>query len=417
MFSRLQKGGGNLDVIYDRCAKMAVHFSGLTGADCTVLETSPLALVFSQPKDSFCSSCLCQKCQALNTHYYGCSEAYRWSGKYIYYCPLGLVFAASCVSDERGQLAGGLIAGPMVMGDLQDTLSEQTDKEIAENIAILPVFSTAKVNHLAEILAASTAQAAGIPQSLLGPFAHEQEKMLNMLYEMKETRLTSRTDTQYFIDSEKQLIDLIDKRDKAGAQLLLNEMLGHIFVYNDFDFDSIKMRLIEMAVQLSRSTIDAGADINDILLFNANDMRAIDSLTGIEELSVWITGIMHRFVNYAFDFTQIKLSDVVYKVMEYVKANYHKKITLDDVARHVYLSRSYLSSVFKEETGESLFSYINKVRVEKSKQYLSNQNLSLLDISALCGFEDQSYFTKVFKKSTGMSPGAYRNSRKGILVQ
>lgn len=399
-----------MDDLRNRCTETTVHFSGLSETDCAVLEASPLAIVFSEPKSSFCSACTCHKCQVLNTHLYGCSEAFRWNGKYIYYCPLGLVFAASSVSDENGQMVGGLVAGPMVMGDLQDTLSEQSDKEIFEKVSVLPVFTTAKVNHLTEILAASAAYASGMPHSLLSPFAHEQEKMLNMLYDMKETLLETGTDAPYFIDSEKHLVDLIGKRDKGGAQLLLNEMLGHIFVYNDYDFDSIKVRLIELAVQLSRSTIDAGADINEILLFNANDMRTIDQLTGIEELSVWITGIMHRFVNYAFDFTQVKHSDAVYKAMEYVKANYQAKITLDDVAQHVYLSRSYLSSVFKEETGESLFAYINKVRVDKSKQFLLNKNLSLLEISSMCGFEDQSYFTKVFKKATGISPGAYRNN-------
>jgi YesN/AraC family two-component response regulator len=97
--------------------------------------------------------------------------------------------------------------------------------------------------------------------------------------------------------------------------------------------------------------------------------------------------------------------------MEYVKANYNQKITLDDIARHVYLSRSYLSSIFKEETGQSLFSYINSVRVEKSKMFLLDNSVSLVDISELCGFEDQSYFTKVFKKATGVSPKKYRDSR------
>lgn len=97
--------------------------------------------------------------------------------------------------------------------------------------------------------------------------------------------------------------------------------------------------------------------------------------------------------------------------MEYVKANFHRKISLDDVARTVYLSRSYLSSIFKEETGQSLFSYINKVRVEKSKLYLRDSGVALVDVAALCGFEDQSYFTKVFKKETGMSPKKYRDRK------
>ena len=151
-----------------------------------------------------------------------------------------------------------------------------------------------------------------------------------------------------------------------------------------------------------------------MFLFNTNYIHEIETFTSLEDLSVWLTGIMHRFVNYSFDFTQVKHSDVVYKVMEYVKANFAKKISLDDIARHVYLSRSYLSSIFKEETGQSLFSYINQVRIEKSKLYLLDNAVGLVDVAALCGFEDQSYFTKVFKKATGVSPKKYRDSRGNV---
>ena len=151
-------------------------------------------------------------------------------------------------------------------------------------------------------------------------------------------------------------------------------------------------------------------------MFNTNYISEIEKFDSLEDLSIWLSGIMHRFINYSFDFTQIKHSDIVYKVMEYVKNNYASKITLDDVAKHVYLSRSYLSSVFKEETGYSLFNYINRVRVEKSKLYLLDNSISLVDVAAMCGFEDQSYFTKVFKKATGVSPKKYRDSRGNIAL-
>ena len=168
---------------------------------------------------------------------------------------------------------------------------------------------------------------------------------------------------------------------------------------------------MELVVLLSRATIDAGADIREIFLFNTNYIHEIEQFTSLEELSVWLTGIMHRFINYSFDFAQVKHSDVVYKVMDYVKANYAQKITLDDIARHVFLSRSYLSSIFKEETGDSLFAYINKVRISKSKMLLLDSAVNLVDVAGLCGFDDQSYFTKVFKKATGISPKKYRDTR------
>jgi YesN/AraC family two-component response regulator len=138
-------------------------------------------------------------------------------------------------------------------------------------------------------------------------------------------------------------------------------------------------------------------------------MQQINDFSDIEELSIWITGVMHRFIQHSFDFAQIKHSDVVFKTMEYIRQNYDHKMSLDDIAQHVYLSRSYLSSLFREETGQTLFFYINQVRVEKSKLFLMDPSFSLAEAAALCGFEDQSYFTKVFRKHTGLSPKQYRD--------
>lgn len=224
----------------------------------------------------------------------------------------------------------------------------------------------AQVTHLAEVLRACAAFAAGLPHSRAGGFVYEQEKLLSAIYNAREKQLTEENAAVYPIAYEKKLQALIGSRDKTGTRELLNELLGHIYCSCDFDLDAIKARVVELVVVLSRATIDAGADMQEIFLFNNNYFHEIEQFQSLEELSVWLTGIMHRFISYSFDFTQVKHSDVVYKVMEYVKANFHRKISLDDVARTVYLSRSYLSSIFKEETGQSLFSYINKVRVEKA---------------------------------------------------
>lgn len=101
-------------------------------------------------------------------------------------------------------------------------------------------------------------------------------------------------------------------------------------------------------------------------------------------------------------------ADAVKKVKDYVASNYMKKFTLDDVARNAYLSRSHLSNVFKAETGRTLSAYINEARIEKSKALLGETSLPLLDIALRCGFEDQSYFSKVFKAMVGVAPKEYR---------
>lgn len=367
-------------------------------------------------KGTFCQNCSQYNQMRQYTHCYGCSEAYRWNGKYIYYCPLGLVFVASSVSDETGNLAGGLVAGPIIMGSVQDTLQELPCGEMAPQPEELPEMSTRQVTDLAEVLAAVTAAISGMPHSKAGKFVYEQERLLSAIYDVKERYMSRDGEMPYPIESEKKLQALIRSRDKAGSRELLNELLGEIFFLSNFNLDEIKARVMELVVLISRASIDAGADVQEIFGFNNEYIQKIEQFTSIEELSVWLTGIMHRFIDYTFDFSRIKHIDAVYKTMEYVRANYDKKLSLDEIARNAFLSKAYLSSIFKEEIGESLTNYINRVRIEKSKVLLLDKEVSLIDIANLCGFEDQSYFTRVFKKMVGISPKKYRDSR-GVAAQ
>lgn len=397
-----------------RCLEYAEHITALCNVPVSVLDVQQKQFI-NTGRPNLCRDCAYAKCSGVNTHLYGSNKAYRWNGQYIYYCPLGLVYAAASVVDESGRLEASLIAGPMIVGDPQDTLFDLPEPSMAEAVSALPTMTTANVTHLAAILSASAAYAAGIPNSRAMGFVYEQEKILNSIYEARD-KLLSQGENIYPIEYEKRLYNLICTHDKAGAQQLLNELIGHIYCASNFDLHTIKVRAMELIVLLSRAAIDAGADVQEIFLFNTNYISEIEKFDSLEDLSIWLSGIMHRFINYSFDFAQVKHSDIVYKVMEYVKSNYASKITLDDVAKHVYLSRSYLSSVFKEETGYSLFNYINRVRVEKSKLYLLDNSISLVDVAAMCGFEDQSYFTKVFKKATGVSPKKYRDSRGNIAL-
>ncbi len=403
--------------LQDRCLKFSRHISGLCGVECSVID---MALHTFLDQSGECGT-FCQRCSQYNqmrlyTHCYGCSEAYRWNGKYIYYCPLGLVFVASSVSDETGNLAGGLVAGPIIMGNMQDTLQELPCGEMAPQLAELPEMTTRRVTDLAEVLAAVTAAVSGIPHSKAGKFVYEQERLLNAIYDVKERYVSHDGEMPYPIESEKKLQALIRSRDKAGSRELLNELLGEIFFLSNFNLDEIKARVMELVVLISRASIDAGADVQEIFGFNNEYIQKIEQFTSIEELSVWLTGIMHRFIDYTFDFSRIKHIDAVYKTMEYVRANYDKKLSLDEIARNAFLSKAYLSSIFKEEIGESLTNYINRVRIEKSKVLLLDKEVSLIDIANLCGFEDQSYFTRVFKKMVGISPKKYRDSR-GVAAQ
>jgi len=390
-----------------RCSDFSAHLSALTGIDGGFVDThAPSA----DTMPAFCKGCTHARCSACNTHLYGVSEAGRWEGRYVYYCPLGLVFTAAAVMEEGDTVAGGVIIGPAVMGDPQDTLSELSDPAMADAVAALPEIDPARMRHLSHVLKSGAEAASGcVAGHVEGILRYEQDKLLSAIYSARDRMTSGRWENAYPIEYERQLRQTVIAGDKPGAQRLLNELLGHIYCSDDFDLTRIRPRIIELIVVLSRASIDAGADSREVFLYNDAYMQQIGKFDDIETLSAWITGVMHRFIQHSFDFAQIKHSDVVFKAMEYIRQNYDRKLSLDDIAQHVYLSRSYLSSLFREESGMTLFTYINQIRVEKSKLFLMDPSVSLAEVATLCGFEDQSYFTKVFRKMTSLSPKQYRD--------
>ncbi len=294
-------------------------------------------------------------------------------------------------------LDGGVIAGPIIMGEPEDLVGENHLEAYSEKI---PQLSTANVNDAAELLY-------GLWLNLRSK-AHQSGGQIfqQFPYELKES-----DESQYPLETEKKLQSLITAGDKNGAQTLLNELLGKLFFSTDGEMEIVKTRLLELIVILSRAAIEGGADVNQIFFLNQNYIEEIQKFSNLEEMSIWLANVMNRFISYVFDFSDVKHSDVIFKTVKFIKDHYNEKISLDDLANQVYLSKSYLSKIFKEEMNCNISSYINMIRVEKSRSFLLNESISLVDVAGMAGFDDQSYFTKVFKKYTGVSPGKFRESR------
>ncbi len=351
-------------------------------------------------------------CHCDKTHLYGCYESDRWGGRYIYYCPLGLIFIAASLGQAGAHFQSYLVAGPVLMNDPED-IDLDLGHLPAESLP--PRMSTGRVNHIAEVLTMLAGYLAGEDALQRADADRELLNLHNLLYDLSQEMRQSE-ESIYPIAYERELMQLIARGDKSGSQELLNRLLGHIYFASGAEFEVIKARVTELIVLLSRACIEGGADIDKVFWHNNGYMKEVQHFHSLAELSEWLTRIMHRFVSYVFDFGEVKHVDVMYKVLAYIRQHLSEKITLEDVAGEVYLSKSYLSKIFKEEMGCTFTNYVNTMRVDKSKQLLLTEGIDILDIAMLVGFDDQSYFTKVFKKLVGVSPGRFRENR-GIIKQ
>lgn len=103
-------------------------------------------------------------------------------------------------------------------------------------------------------------------------------------------------------------------------------------------------------------------------------------------------------------------SKQIVKALDYISDHLHGKILLEEVADYIHLSPSYLSRLFKSETGISFSDYINSKKVESAANLLRFSEYTDLEISNLLCFSSQSYFIKIFRKFTKMTPKEYRKS-------
>ncbi len=98
--------------------------------------------------------------------------------------------------------------------------------------------------------------------------------------------------------------------------------------------------------------------------------------------------------------------------MRYIHNHHTEKVTLDEIARYCHLHPNYLCAVFKQYTGESIFDYLTKVRIEAAARLLSHENLPVSKVAELAGFHSECFFYKKFKEHMGITPKAYAKSKK-----
>ncbi len=111
------------------------------------------------------------------------------------------------------------------------------------------------------------------------------------------------------------------------------------------------------------------------------------------------------------------VSKELLKATEYIKNNFQKGITLNDVADYVNLSAYYLSKLFKKELGINFIDYITFCRMEKAKKLLKSTDEPIINISIELGYNEPNYFSKVFKKNFGITPSQYRDEKKKERVK
>ena len=329
----------------------------------------------------------------------------------------------------RGVMLGAVLVGPFLMQEADSVLVSSLTKnyEIAtdtlldlyDRINEIVLVPPETVTHISRLL--SYMFAGAITDSRIRFLASRektaQQARISESIQMYKTSGSPDTPPHPF-EKEKELLRKVKSGNVNEARAVLNDLLGYILFSSGSDLSLVKNRAMEISSMLSRAAIEEGStSANQILQINNQFLTNLAEIRSIDALCSKLLEIVETFTNSMFADEPIRNTPVIEKAFSYISRNYMQPLTLEMAAAHVHLSPAYFSTVFKQSCGTSFSEYLNLIRIEESKRLLGSTDYPILDIAIAVGYRDQSYFSKVFKKYTGMTPGQYRQPADASLEQ
>ena len=176
----------------------------------------------------------------------------------------------------------------------------------------------------------------------------------------------------------------------------------------------LKNTFIVTATLASRAAIRGGMREDDAFSLSDAYIQRAELLTSYEPI---MNLQYHMLLEYTEQVEQLHrgkhASKLALDVANYVRHHLSESISVDAMAEELYLSRPYLSTKFRQETGETLTDFILNEKTEEAKRLLRYSDKSAAAIAAYLGFSSHGHFCKVFKKYAGLTPNEYRQKHQG----
>jgi len=220
---------------------------------------------------------------------------------------------------------------------------------------------------------------------------NDQNKYLHPVYQLEQKLLTAieQGNSRVALSTLKELNQLEDKLKNGNIRTLRNSLISSCTLF-------------------SRATIKGGVHPDIAFQLCQSFIEEIERKETESELRMLEAEMVHAFIQTLTHKQEITYTGIVNKAITYIHENILQELSLDKIASELYVNPSYLSNIFKKETGITITEYINRKRIEESKYFLLHSDLSISEIAILFHFCNQSYYTLLFKKITDLTPRKFR---------
>lgn len=230
----------------------------------------------------------------------------------------------------------------------------------------------------------------------VGKVIHAQELPLSCVY------------VEYYPrELEKELFDAVNKGKQEETKMLAGEYLKWLEKSMPAVNSAVRLKVLEFVLYAEYFAYRQGG-----MPYRLEDrdgyLETVISFQRYEDLGIWFYMKMENAARSIATKQKHKTESVVDKAKTYITCNFSRELSLEEIAREAGISPYYLSKLFKEAEGTNYIDYVTKIRMDYAKEELAKTNKSIKEICCESGYGDPNYFSRIFKKWTGMTPTEFR---------
>lgn len=231
---------------------------------------------------------------------------------------------------------------------------------------------------------------------------------------MNETENVSQLEgLERFFEVETQLMHEIHNLEKDRAKETLRELIDMLALHAGKDIiRTVRNYYIILSSVMARKLYEMRVPPKKAFAFNAACVELVDKHMNDSEFMYVADELIEFFTSIISERKQPSFGhQTVNKVVIFINDEVEQDLSVEEIAKHFNISTSHLSRIFREHAGITLVEYLNVRRVEESQYYLRHSNKGISEISKQFHFCNQSYFTRIFKKYTSVTPKQFRDSQ------
>lgn len=202
---------------------------------------------------------------------------------------------------------------------------------------------------------------------------------------------------------------LLKASDEAVIAAYINELFEELTRNRTLTAKYCRMICLDLLLLASQFLLDIDLQNEELETAEEAVRDHVMKLETVGEMKAALLDYLRLVCRYIGERKTNKSRNVIERIKNMIETRYHENLTISHIAKEVYLTTTYVCLIFKQETGMTLNDYLTRVRMETALDMLKDPANKLHDICYAIGYSEPSYFSKMFKKYTGLSPSEYRN--------